>query len=86
MALQLTVTLPSELVVTNAYIRILDVRFTKDELVVSTTTWASQAAREAEKPVLARQTYALTWTADPSLTYCYDQLKALPEFAGATDV
>jgi hypothetical protein len=85
MAILSTVFLPNGLTVVNAYTRITDVRYTKDELTVSTTTHRDQAAREAELPALANQGYMLPWAADLTLTYCYTQLKAISDFGGAVD-
>ena len=85
MAILSTVHLPSGITVTNAYTRIASVAYTKDELIVSTTTHVDYAAREAGLPTLLSQAYSLPWSADVSLTYCYDQLKALSDFGGAVD-
>jgi hypothetical protein len=86
MAILSTIFLPSGLTVVNAYTRISDVQYTKDELTVSVATYADQTAREAGKPTLLLQAYMLPWTATLDLAYCYTQLKLLPDFGGAVDV
>jgi len=85
MALRHSFTLPSDLAAPQAYSRITNVTYTKDELTVDVETHATEQARLDNKPSIGRNSYMLTWTETPSMNYCYTKLKEEPDFSGSTD-
>lgn len=85
MALQHSISLPSGIEVATAYTRIVSATYTKDSLVVTTETHANEQARLDGKPTLLSQSYMVTWQDPIGMTYVYNQLKLLSDFAGAED-
>lgn len=86
MALQHSLSLPAGIELQAAYTRIGDIRHTHLETLVSIQTWADVAARLAEKPPVAQQTYSIEWHDEVSLTSAYTALKEIDDFANALDV
>jgi hypothetical protein len=96
MALQLTEEMPSG--VSGNYFRIENIRLLADSTQCTVVLYKDSAARTADKAPLKIQTFEFVAGDNPCeiatmdladsnpFKLCYDKLKTLPEFSGATDV
>ena len=85
MALLHTCTLQTGISLPEAYTRVTSATYTKNELTVGVSTWASERARLDELTPVSTASYTLPWLGDISMTYLYDQLKLITDFVEATD-
>jgi hypothetical protein len=86
MALQTNITLSSGINVPASYTRIANISLTHAELIVSTQTWSSLAARTDTLPTIGSASYSLPWQDSISLTGAYTLLKTQADFVSALDV
>lgn len=76
----------SGLQVANCYHEIICVRIDKrrDAILVQTTAWVEDT--KANEIPEAGQTFFLPYNNAANVAWAYEQLKTLPEFAGAVDI
>ena len=72
--------------VANCYHEIINVRIDKrrNATLVQTTTWVEDT--KANEIPEAGQTFFLPYNNAANVAWAYEQLKTLPEFAGAVDI
>lgn len=86
MALLHAISLPSGIDVAEAYARINRIEHSHTATYVQVQWWANQQARLDGRPVIREESFYISWHEPISLQSCYNQLKTLPQFEGATDV
>ncbi|MDD9148166.1 hypothetical protein OYT88_06345 [Sporolactobacillus sp. CQH2019] len=92
MALQLTITLPSGIIVPNAYVKIVGYQGDKNQCQLRLAAFKDQASMQAGAPQIDGYNRTevfvptLSATAGDFITQGYNYIKTLPDFNGATDV
>lgn len=85
MALQKSYSLPSGLEATGAYHKIDSLVVSVNSLTANVRVFANAVARDNDNPSIANLSFMLPYSESVSLSYAYQQLKLLNEYAGALD-
>lgn len=92
MALQMTIALPSGIIVQSAYIKIVGYQGNKNQCQLSLAAFKDQASMQAGAPQIDGYNLSevfvptLSATAGDFITQGYNYIKTLPDFSGATNV
>lgn len=88
MAIELAITTPSGIDLPNAYVRVTSFMGDKTHVCYIVRTWASPAARAADKTSIDEVNYSFDYVKGMGdiMIACYDDLLARPTYAGAVSV